>query len=364
EAVLGGFPLKSPMIRIDTIGAGGGSIAWLDPGGSLRVGPQSAGADPGPICYGRGGREMTLTDAHVYLGRIPPEHFLGGTMTLAHKKINSLIKALGKKLKLSLKESAQGILTVANANMARALRVLSLERGYDPREFTLLPFGGAGALHACELADLLGIPRVLIPPHPGILSAFGMAHADWKRDYVQTVLLPDRPNPFPKIQTTLKQLQTRAHREAAREGHAKHQLIFHAQLDVRYEGQSYELSLPLNRDFKSSFVRKHRQRYGFVHRHPLEIVNVRLQARVPLKHPVPRKKYPFVKQHPRPVQKHPLYWNKKTWPLMVYLRSELHPGQNLSGPAIVAEFSATTFLPPHWRLQVDPKENLILRPKK
>lgn len=363
EEMLGGFPLKSPMIRIDTIGAGGGSIAWQDPGGSLRVGPQSAGAEPGPLCYGRGGKEVTLTDAHVYLGRIPPQHFLGGTMLLAPKKINPKIRTLAKKLKLSLKDSAQGILTVANANMARALRVLSLERGYDPREFTLLPFGGAGALHACELADALGIPAVLVPPNPGILSAFGMAHADWKRDYVQTVLLPEKPNPFSQLQNVLEQLKDRALREAGREGHTKHRVIFQPQLDVRYLGQSYELTLPLNRDFKKIFVRKHRQRYGFIHRHPLEVVNVRLQARVPLTAPAPRKQRDRRNRPAKPVQTTQLYWNHRTRPLKVFHRSELQPGQSLTGPAIIAEFSATTFLPPHWRLQVDEQENLILRPK-
>jgi len=365
EANLGGMPIKTPMIRIDTLGAGGGSLAWVDKGGALRVGPQSAGANPGPLCYGQGGNAPTITDAHVYLGRIPPEHFLGGRMKLFPKQINSPLKKLSQKLKLSMAETADGILTVANANMARALRVLSLERGYDPRDFTLLPFGGAGPLHACELALILGIPRVLVPAYPGMLSAYGMAHADWVRDYVQTVLIPEDQATMNKLNRQLLKLKKQAKGHARSEGFKSTQIKFKARLDVRYQGQSYELSVPLSKNFKQDFKRSHRQQYGFLHQHPMEIVNIRLQARVLLLSKVAGKlKTKLQKAKAETLAPVEVYWKKKTCRAKVLERKMLVPGNTLRGPAIIPEFSATTFLPPGWNLKCDRFLNLILRPSK
>lgn len=364
ESSLGGFPIKTPMLRIHTIGAGGGSLAWVDQGGALRVGPQSAGAEPGPVCYGRGGKEVTLSDAHFFLGRLPSKHFLGGTLILKEENLSNLLKQISRKLKVSLEELAQGILTVANANMSRALRVLSLERGLDPREFTLVPFGGAGPLHACELADSLGMNRVLVPQNPGVLSAMGMAHADWVRDYVQTVLWDEGHASSAQIKTQLNRLKRRAWNDARREGFSPGQVQFISQLDVRYRGQSYELTVPATKDWIRDFVAAHRRQYGFQHQREREIVNLRLQARVPLPHAPFQKSVGKTRSKPVPVDRSPLYSEGKWIQAPLFIREKLQGGHRIEGPAIVSEFSATTYLHPRWSLEVDIFGNLQMTRKK
>jgi N-methylhydantoinase A len=369
EARIGGYPVKTPMIRIDTIGAGGGSIAWIDAGGALRVGPESAGARPGPICYGRGGDSPTLTDAHVRLGRIPPKYFLGGTMPLFPEKIQKPFRKFSRLLKLPEMDTADGMIQVANSGMARSLRVLSLERGYDPREFTLMPFGGAGALHACELADLLGVPRVLVPSHPGLLSAFGMAIADWVRDAVQTVLLKEEKATASELKRRFAPLEKKVLSDARREGLKKKRLHLKAEIDVRYQGQSHELRIEAGPDLRGRFERAHHRHYGYIHaRRPIEIVNLRLQARVRsgLKPPPPRQV--GREERIRPVEKVQLYWRKKYHSASVFRRETLEPegGANgrspLRGPLIVVEYSATTLVPPGWKAECDELRNLILTP--
>jgi N-methylhydantoinase A len=360
EATVGGYPIKTPMIRIDTLGAGGGSIARLDAGGALRVGPESAAAKPGPICYGGDGRELTVTDAHLWLGRIPANHFLGGEMKLYREKILKPLSKLAKQMHLSPEATAEGILTVANANMDRALRVLSLERGYDPRDFTLLCFGGAGALHACELAELLAVPRILVPPHPGILSAFGMAGADWVRDYVQTVLLQEKAASPRKLQQYLEVLKRRAKQDAEREGLSYSKLELKAQLDVRYQGQSYELTIKLEKNFRNIFEEAHRRHYGYLHfGRPLEVVNLRLQASFRFKRKLPTEQRE-PRRTPRPIDTIDLYWRGKFYRARIYLRKQLSSGTTIRGPAIIAEYSATTLLPPKWVLKCDRFGNLVL----
>lgn len=360
ETKLQGLPIKTPMIRIDTIGAGGGSLAWVDAGGALRVGPQSAGAAPGPICYGSGGKQVTITDAHVFLGRLPAQHFLGGRMKLQAEKIRAPLKKLSRQLKLSSEETAQGILTVANHHMARALRVLSLERGYDPRQFTLIPFGGAGALHACELAELLNIPQVLVPQNPGILSAYGMAHAGWRRDFVETLLWPEEKVTYLKLKKEVQKLIGKAYRQARSAGLSPKKLLSEASVDLRYQGQSFELNVPLTKNYAAAFERKHKAHYGFCHKKPLEIVNLRLTvyaARFLKKFsatvPTEKKLKAFGKS--------PLYFEGKTYSAKLFKREDLYPGHKIKGPAVITELSATTFVPPNWSLKLDTQENLILR---
>ena len=364
EALLGGYPIKTPMIRIHTIGAGGGSIARVDAGGALQVGPESAGADPGPACYGQGGRDCTITDAHLALGRIHKDYFLGGQMQLNDKKVQAPLQRLAQQLKLGVQATADGIIQVANANMARALRVISLERGYDPREFTLVAFGGAGGLHACELADALEIPRVLIPNNPGILSAYGMAYADWIRDYVQTVLLTEQAASRARIDREIAALKRKARQDARAVGHRIKQLRFRAELDIRYAGQSYELRVPDSKDFKRAFARSHKKQFGFTHKRPIEVVNIRLQVRVPQKHraySIGRNKLrPY---RPKPLGRSKLFWSGKTWPISYYDRATLGPGTKLKGAAVITEFSATTFVPPGWKMECDRIGNLILTNK-
>ncbi len=363
ESEVGGHPVKTPMIRIDTIGAGGGSLAWVDAGGALRVGPQSAGADPGPICYGRGGSQMTITDAHVWLGRIPPQHFLGGTMSLHPKKIKKPLQALAKKLRLSELATAEGIIAVANANMAKALRVLSLERGYDPRLFTLVPFGGAGGLHACELADALGMNRVLIPHHPGLLSAIGMAHADWVKDYVKTVLLKENQMSTSKLKIHFKELEKRTIQDAARERFLKRQIRFKKQLDVRYVGQGYELTIEETPHIRGAFETSHQKNFGYLHKdRPIEIVNIRLQARVSILSP---SVFSSALERKGKGEKELIktQYKNKIWNASLYQRDNLKIGNSISGPAIIAEYSATTLVPPGWSGMKQNNQNLILERK-
>ncbi len=350
EANIAGHPVKTPMLKIDTIGAGGGSLAWIDAGGALRVGPQSAGADPGPIAYGRGGRQLTLTDAHLYLGRLDPNFFLGGKMKLKPRGILGPLKKLASDLRLSPGQAAEGILKVANANMAAALRVLSLQRGYNPRDFTLLVFGGAGGLHGCELAAQLGISRVLVPKNPGLLSAYGMAHADWVRDYVKTVLFPS-PR-WGDLQKAMWALRQQALADARREGIDPRSIEWRENLDLRYQGQSYELTVDYFPNVGKRFQEAHRRQYGYLHRGiPLTVVNLRLQARV--KSAVTEKSQG---KRSTLVRSRAKAFSGKT-----YRREDLRPGDWLVGPAIVAEFSATTYVASGWKLECDALGNLIIK---
>jgi len=360
EAQVAGFPVKTPMIRIHTIGAGGGSIAWIDEGGALRMGPQSAGAQPGPICYGRGGKDITLTDAHVFLGRIAAQSFLGGRMRLYPERIASMMLKFSRRLGLKPKAAAEGMIRVANAAMERALRVLTVERGIDPRAFALLPFGGAGGLHACELAELLGMSRILVPRNPGILSAMGMAYSDWVRDYVQTVLLEAASGAFRTIHENLAAIKRRARKEAKSQGFAPSQIRFRAELDLRYRGQSYELRVPFNSAYARNFSSLHRQTYGFLHRATaVEIVNLRLQARVPSGYRLNSGLAEVSSGEIFPLEQK-VYWTGGEIPVQVLPRAAILPGSKIVGPAIVPEFSATTFIASGWKAVADAWGNLIL----
>ncbi len=287
EAEVGGLPIRVPMLDIHTIGAGGGSIAKFDAGGVLRVGPESAGADPGPACYGKSlsgkhqagsARYGTVTDANLLLGRIPPDRFLGGEMSLYHELAEAAISQLADQLSLPLMDTALGIVEIANAHMERALRVISVERGHDPRTFTLLSFGGAGSLHAVDLARRLRIPQVLIPPYAATLSAFGMLAADVVKDYTQTVMLPG-DTPISELQSQTSILMERATREIQAEGFTDSRICLEPALDMRYRGQSYELPIPFTEQIAESFHEIHRQTYGYQRLGAeLEIVNLRVRG--------------------------------------------------------------------------------------
>ncbi len=244
DAMVSGCPIHIPMLDIHTIGAGGGSIAHVDPGGALRVGPESAGADPGPACYGRGDFP-TVTDANLVLGRLSAEHFLGGQMPLDVLRARAVMSKLAGKLGLTLEQAALGVIAVSNAHMERALRLISVERGHDPRRFTLLSFGGAGGLHAADLARGLGIPSVLVPPLASTLSAFGMLAADVIKDYTLTVMLPGS-TPVPDLSARLDVLAERGRREILSEGVSSDRICIECFLDMRYRGQSYELIVPFS----------------------------------------------------------------------------------------------------------------------
>ena len=282
DGTIGGHPTKLPMIDIHTVGAGGGSIAWFDSGGALRVGPLSAGADPGPAAYGRGGAEPTVTDANVVLGRLIPEVFLGGGMVLDRDAALTAVAEIAERLGSTVEEAALGIVRVANANMEAAIRVISVERGHDPRLFTLVAFGGAGPLHACELAGALRIPRVLVPSTPGVLSALGMLTADVLKDYVQTVMVSSG-EASGKVEPVFAELEQRGRDDLRREGIEPERVVIERYLDLRYVGQSYELLVPYDGDLDEVITRFHQahdRRFGYSDPgERVQVVNVRLKAR-------------------------------------------------------------------------------------
>ncbi len=285
EGEIAGLPVRVPLIDLHTVGSGGGSVAHVDAGGALRVGPRSAGADPGPACYGRGGREATVTDANLVLGRLPADRFLGGAMALDEGAAREVLERVAAEAGIggagaldAAERAALGVLRVAEAHMARALRVISVERGHDPADFTLVSFGGAGGLHAARLARALGIRRVLVPPAASTLSALGMLLAPVARDYVRTVMLPGDVPPA-ELEARIRPLRERALAELAAEGVPEAEAELRAELDVRYRGQSWELQVPLGPDFLARFHTAHEAAYG--HADPaaaVEVVSLRLRA--------------------------------------------------------------------------------------
>jgi N-methylhydantoinase A len=362
EAVIGEAPIRVPVIDIHTVGAGGGSIAHRDPGGSLRVGPASAGADPGPICYGRGGGDLTVTDANLYLGRLSPRHFLGGEQELPVEPVREAMTAFAAELKLAATEAAEGILRVANATMERAIRVISLERGHDPRDFTLVCFGGAGAMHAADLARNLSIPRVLVPQAAGTLSALGMLLADFVRDYSRTILIPSAELESPLLERAFEGLEERARVEYEAEGFTLDELVMERSLDMRYVGQGYELAVSMAPDFESAFHVRHSQRYGYADpKRATEVVNVRLRAvGVTEKPPIPKHDLESENASAAVVGECAMVFEGDERAAQLVERSRLRPGNRLDGPALVVEYSTTTVVPPDFGLRVDEWENLVL----
>ena len=375
---VGGHPVSVPMIEIHTVGAGGGSIARVDAGGALTVGPQSAGANPGPACYGRGD-QLTVSDANLLLGRLRPDHFLGGRLTLDLPRARGLMESLATGLGLSAQDAALGINRVVNANMERAIRAISLERGYDPRNFTLVPFGGAGPVHGCELAQELGIPRVLIPARPGILSALGVAIADVVKDYSRTVMLRGGDLERERLDEEFHGMEGLARAELEQEGLPAQQMTARRFLDVRYVGQSFELTIDypeargsrsaasaqtrnLARAISDSFYRAHLQRFGYADRgEPVEIVNLRLKLDLAVDKPdIP----PQPPQGPDPSQAQiadvGVVFRQGELATPLYRRELLSTGNRLTGPALVVQLDTTTVIPPGWQGEVDPYGNLLL----
>jgi N-methylhydantoinase A/oxoprolinase/acetone carboxylase beta subunit len=361
DSRIGDFPVRLPVIDIHTVGAGGGSIAYVDSGGALRVGPRSAGSVPGPVCYGTG-TELTATDANLLLGRLDPEFFLGGRMTLDTARVPPVAAALAKELKLTVPELAEGVVRVANANMERAIRVVSVERGHDPREFALVAFGGAGGMHACEIAARLDIGTVVVPRHAGVLSALGMLVADVTRDYSASVLEPGDRATFSKLETRVTPLVRQATRDLGAEGFKGSRLAIERLVDVRYIGQSYEITLPLARDYRKEFDRRHGKLYGYSNpERPVEVVAVRVRAagltdKPPL--PFTRARRAFA---PAPAARRPGRFDGKNLSIAFYRWNDLAPGARGRGPAVIAGAEATVVVPPTWTFEVDGHGNVILR---
>lgn len=379
EGNIAGLPLRLPIIDIHTVGAGGGSIARLDAGGALRVGPQSAGADPGPVCYGLpGAQEITVTDANLVLGRLDAHHFLGGRMTLDLERTTARFQELARRLSLPLEAAAWGVVRVANSNMERAIRTISVERGHDPRRFTLVAFGGAGPLHACELATALGIPRVLLPPGPGVLSALGMVLADVVKDYSRTVMLPARalePGSLPRLFAPLLE---RARADLGAEGLVEESIELRPALDMRYTGQSFELTVDAACEAEDveglvrAFHEAHRRRFAYASEgEAVEIVNLRVQA---VGHTAKPRLAPREPGSPDPRAAHagyrPVYFaaggsSRAARPMFaaLYERERLAPGNIVVGPAIIWQLDTTTVIPPGWAATVDAWGNLVAEPE-
>ncbi len=362
QSTIAGHPVKLPMIDIHTVGAGGGSLAWVDSGGALKVGPQSAGADPGPICYGSG-TGITVTDANLYLGRLLPGRFLGGAMHLQPERLDIFFQPFSQKLGLAPRELAQGIIDIADTAMEKAIRVISVERGYDPADFTLFSFGGAGGMHAVFLARLLGIPRVLVPRDPGILSATGMLLADSIKDYSRTIMREETGAPSATLEPYFKDLEDHARRDFAAESIQPGQITFERLLDMRYKGQSYELLVPFGNEYIESFHALHEKTYGYsTAGAAVEIVNTRLRARAVPEKPALRKIQSGSAAPPDAAHSglQDVYFEGSLHSTRVANRDLLLCGNKIQGPAIITEYSSTIVIPPFASGTVDEFGNIII----
>ena len=364
QAEIAGLPVGVPMLDIHTVGAGGGSIARFDAAGALRVGPESAAADPGPICYGRG-VQPTVTDANLLLGRLQPHHFLGGEFTLDLERTRRLVGQWLRQQRsaLTLEKFAAGVIRVVNATMEKAIRVVSIERGYDAREFVLVAFGGAGGLHACELAEGLGIPRVIVPALPGALSAFGILVSDVVKDYSRTVLWRALDKlPTQQLEREFAELRRSAEKDFRVEDW---QGVIHYQpgVDVRYRGQGYELNIPYTRRLIDDFRREHQRRYGYVYPdRELELVTLRLRAMIqsPTHGRTRLPGRPGRDQRGSLAEHATVFLGGKKLRTTIYARDHLPIGKEYSGPAVVTEYSATTIVPPGRRFGLDRAGNLVI----
>jgi N-methylhydantoinase A len=375
DAQVAGLPISVPMLDIHTVGAGGGSLARFDAGGVLRVGPGSAGADPGPICYGRG-IQPTVTDANLILGRLQPTRFLGGDFTLDLSRTRAITQEWLKQQRppMTLDQFAAGVIRVVNATMEKAIRVVSIERGRDPRDFALVAFGGAGGLHACALAEALSIPHVIVPALPGALSALGILVSDVVKDYSRTVLWRVSGKvPIERLNqefSTLEKAATKDFRNEAWPGRV-HQ---DRRIDIRYRGQGYELSIPFTKNLLADFQREHQRRYGYAHpARELELVTLRLRALVKsaklgTTH-VEKMDHVGTAAPGRPgrakldspsTPKVPVVFDGKKLSTTINSREALKPGRTYSGPAMITEYSATTVIPPRKRFHLDRAGNLIV----
>ncbi len=365
EATIARLPIKVPMLDIVSIGAGGGSIVWLDSGRMLQIGPQSAGADPGPASYGRGGSLPTTTDANVLRGLIRPGHFLGGEISLDRQAAEMAFSGLARQTGSPPEALAEDVYRVASSTMANAIRLVSTERGHDPRDYTLVAYGGAGPLHAASVAEELGIGRIVIPPYPGLISAYGLLVGNFQRDFARTDARPLGDSTVDQVRAGFAELTDAALEEVAEQGIETESCHVRLGLDLRYRGQGFELTVPISLEeltldrVAADFHDLHRVRYGHATPgEPLEIVTYRLS--VVDAHPksaalrVPRG------DRGRPEQL-PVLIGGTRIPCTFYWRESFDPGFETAGPAVVEEATATTFVPPGWSFAVDAETNLEMR---
>jgi N-methylhydantoinase A len=357
-----GYPVRAPFIDLAEVSAGGGTVAWVEDG-ALRCGPLSAGADPGPACYGRGGERPTVTDAHLLLGWLSPRGLLGGRMALSEDAAVRAMRSVAEPLGLDVAATAAGIIRVVNAQMVRALRIVSLERGYDPREMAMVAFGGAGPMHAAALADELGIREVIVPPNPGVFSAVGLLAADLRADRVESVMRPVEQVDAGWLERRFRRLEAEAE-AGVRDGEGRRDVVVRRALDLRYVGQSYELTVPGDLPPGSAagaFRARHAEIYGYApDREPVEVVNARVTAIGVMP--------PLSLWQPaaggaaagRPGRRRA--WFDGVWTeVPVVSRSAMAPGRAEAGPAIIEEDEATTIVPPGWTARLGDASTLVLR---
>jgi len=376
EQEVAGFPVRLPMVDINTVGAGGGSVAWFDRDGLLKVGPESAGADPGPACYGRGGTRPTVSDANLLLGRLSPRGLLGGTMALDRDAAAEAFAPVAERLGFTLEKAAHGMLGIVVANMVRAIRTISVERGHDPRRFSLLAMGGAGALHAADVARALGMREMVVPPAPGILCAQGLVVSDLKEDFVVSGRFPVTEADLPPVATALGDLAAKAGAWASESaGDAVGQSV-ELSLDMRYVGQNFELRVPLGQVDGAGnapelpdaaalcrrFFEAHERNYGFFNPDdPVEIVNIRLTAHGTLRKPSPAGTDARSAGAPDPMETRDVWFAPdRAVATPVYERGTLQPGHAIEGPAVIDQLDATTLVFPGDRARIDGHGNLIV----
>ena len=349
-----GYPVRQPFVDLAEVSAGGGTIAWLDETGTLKVGPESAGADPGPAAYGKGGRRPTVTDANIVAGRINPSQLLGGHLKLHHDLAVRAIRRLSSKLATSVEKTAESILRIVNSSMSKALSLVSLERGRDPREYTLIAFGGSGPVQACDLAEELGIRRIVIPLHPGLFSSFGLLTAELSRVFTQPIPATE------SVERTFAQLREQARKSLKQEGFTLYRTV--EQVDLRYQGQAYEITVPYKKEanLTKSLGQEHKKLYGYLSRDAVEAVNARVRAIIS----TPRAK--FVKTRLRPSRSAtPILSTRMaflgSWEKVpVYDRMRLFPGVSGKGPCIIEEYDSTTIVGKNWTWKVGPYDEIDL----
>lgn len=368
-----GFPVKIPMIDVEGIGAGGGSIAWVDAGSALNVGPRSAGSDPGPACYGRGGELPTVTDANLILGRLNPAYFLGAEMPLYVDLAREAIrKHVAKPLKLSVEEAAAGIIRVVNASMIGGINANTTQAGFDVREFSLLAFGGAGPLHTVEMAQEIGAQRVIIPPYCSVFSAFGAVVSDVRHDFSQTIVLSQEQASAKKLQGFFDDLEEKGKQMLKRENISQKNMGIQRLADIRYKGQSYELSIPIRQKNKlkeadiaqliSDFHAYHKRVYEYGDpTEKIEFINLRIVARGSVPKIDLRKDANRKLVHAQPKENRKVYFSPQGFlDTPIYERATLKSGQKIMGQCLIEEATSTSVIPPGWKVEVDKYENLMV----
>lgn len=367
------FPVRLPMVDINTVGAGGGSIAWFDRDGLLKVGPTSAGAIPGPACYGQGGQQATVTDANVVLGRLSARGLLGGSMALDIEAAQRVIAKIAERIGIAVEQTAQGILDIVAANMVRAIRSISVERGHDPRSFTLLPFGGAGPLLATAVARALGIREILVPLAPGILCAQGLVVADLREHFVRSRRVTVTEGNIRELQDVIDDLRAQGSAWFERESISREMQHMQIYLDMRYVGQNFELQVPIEvaagrpqvldpAVLKRAFYDAHERSYGFFSADDaIEVVNARMTARGVLPLPPAAQQPAGAKVNPKPVERRPVWFGGDIpHETPIYRREQLAVGSTIHGPAVIDQFDATTVVYPGDTLRVDGALNLVI----